>query len=85
MEEELKRNRKKYKELISEVTDFPEVKVEESIIDASSLEALVNISNNSLKPILLKVEPEKHIYWVSDGQTRYCYVVKDEELEDSED
>ena len=77
LEEELKRNRKKYKELISEVTDFPPTKEGEAIINASSLEALVNISNNSLKPILLRVEPEKHIYWVVDGLIRYCYVVKE--------
>ena len=78
LEEELKRNRKKYKELISEVTDFPPTKEGEAIINASSLEALVNISNNSLKPILLRVEPEKHIYWVVDGLIRYCYVVTDD-------
>ena len=77
LEEELKKNRKKYKELISEVTDFPPAREGEATIDASSLEALVNISNNSLKPILLRVEPKKHTYWVVDGLTRYRYVVEE--------
>jgi len=74
LEEELKRNRKKYKELISEVTDFPPTKGGETIIDTSSLEDLVSISNNSLKPILLRVESEKHTYWVVDGLIIYRYV-----------
>lgn len=78
LKEELKRNRKKYKDLISEVTKLPATGEGETIIDTSSLEALVNISNNSLKPVLLKVEPEKHTYWVADGSTRYRYVVKEE-------
>ena len=76
LEQELKRNRKKYKELISEVANFPPTKEEEAIIEVPSLEALANISNNSLKPILLKVEPDKQTYWVADDLTRYCYIVK---------
>jgi len=61
---------------------------EEVTIGACSLEALVNISNNSLKPILLKVEPDKHTYYVIDGLVRYEYVsglelpVKEERTED---
>lgn len=88
LEEELKRNRKKYGELISEVSDFPPIREGEVIIGASSLEALVNISNNSLKPILLKVEAEKHSYCVIDGLLRYEYIselehpAKEEQTED---
>ena len=88
LEKELERNRKKYGELISEVTDFPSTRKEEVTIGACSLEALVNISNNSLKPILLKVEPDKHTYYVIDGLVRYEYVsglelpVKEERTED---
>ena len=82
--EELKRNRKKYGELISEVSDFPPTREGEVIIRASSLEALVNISNNSLKPILLKVQPDKHTYCVIDGLVRYEYVSK-LELPDEEE
>lgn len=74
LEKEVNRNRKKYGELISEVTDLPRVS---DIIPAASLEALVNISNNSLKPILLKVGPDKHTYCVIDGEVRYEYVSRE--------
>jgi hypothetical protein len=73
LEKELSRYRKKYGELISEVSDLPAIEGE-VVIRASSLEALVNISNNSLKPILLKVEPDKHTYYVIDGLVRYEYI-----------
>jgi len=76
LEKELSRNRKKYGGLISEISDFPPIRVGEVIIRASSLEALVNISNNSLKPILLKVEADKHTYCVIDGLLRYDYISK---------
>lgn len=74
LDKELKRNRKKYGALISEVTDLPSITEKEVIIPASSLAALANISNNSLKPILLKVEPDKHSYCVIDGLVKYEYI-----------
>ena len=67
---------KKYGELISEVTDFPQARKEETVIRVSSLEALANISNNSLKSILLKTQPDVHIHYVIDGLVRYEYVSK---------
>lgn len=76
IEEEALRARKKYGELISEVSDLLPIREGEVIIRASSLEALANISNNSLKPILLKVEPDKHTYYVIDGLVRYEYINK---------
>lgn len=76
LEQELKRNRNKYGELISEVSAFPAIREGEVTISASSLAALANISNNSLKAILLKVEPDKHSYYVIDGLVRYEYVSK---------
>lgn len=74
LEKELNRNRKKYGELISEVSKMPRIRKSEAIIPASSLEALVNISNNSLKPILVKVDRDKHTYYLIDGSVRYQYV-----------
>lgn len=76
LEKELKRNRKRYGELISEVSALPAIREGEVAIRVSSLEALTNISNNSLKAILLKVEPDKHAYCVIDGLVRYEYVSK---------
>jgi len=76
LKQDLQRNRKKYGELISEVSNLP-IREGEVVIRASSLEALANISNNSLKPILLKLEPDKHSYSVIDGLIRYEYVRSD--------
>jgi len=76
LEQELKRNRRKYGELISEISALPAIREGEVTIRASSLEALANISNNSLKAILLKVEPDRHTYCVIDGLVRYEYVSK---------
>ncbi len=76
LEKDLQRNMKKYGELISEATDFPPARKGENVIRVSSLEALANISNNSLKSILLKTQPDVHIYYVIDGLVRYEYVSK---------
>jgi hypothetical protein len=68
---ELRRNRKTYGGLISEVSDFPACGAGQEVVDVPSLEALINISNNSLKPTLVKVEPGRLVYRVIDGQTVY--------------
>jgi hypothetical protein len=74
LEQELKTNRKKFGDLISEVSVYPIIRPGEVIISVSSLEALANISSNSLKAILLKIEPDKHTYCVLDGLVRYEYI-----------
>ena len=76
--EEAKKSKKKYKELLGEAAQCPPIKEEETVIDMVSLEELAKIANNLLKPILHKLEPNEHIYWVVDGLTRYRYVVKEE-------
>jgi hypothetical protein len=77
---ELKNNRKKYKELISEVDSFPQNGTQEKFIHVPSMDSLAKISNNSLKPILLKIEPDGHFYRVVDGQFTYQYEVIRERL-----
>ncbi len=83
-EKELKKNRKKYGELISEVYRFPDAGEEVVVIPVASLEALVNISNNSLKPILLEVMSDRHTYRVIDGQITYQYASEFEPPDDEE-
>lgn len=85
LEKELKKNRRKYRDLISEAVKYPEADEDETVIDIASLEALVKIANNLIKPVLLMADQEKQIYWISDGQIRYCYVIEDEKLKNSED
>lgn len=72
-EEELNRNRKVYDDLISEVQDLPQSIDGETVINVTTLKSLANISNNSLKPILLRDEVDRHIYCVIDGSVRYIY------------
>jgi len=76
--EEAKKSKKKYKGLLGEVAECPSIREEETVIDMVSLEELVKTANNLLKPVLHKLEPNEHIYWIVDGLTRYRYVVKEE-------
>ena len=73
VDEILKKHQKKYGELISEVVSFEPVREYGTYTQVNSLEALVKIANNSLKPVLLQVMPDKLIYRVVDGATTYEY------------
>jgi hypothetical protein len=68
----LKRNLKKYSELISEVNEFPPVVG--TLVTATSLTSLVKISNNALKPILFKNEGDKYCFRVIDSAFTYEFV-----------
>ena len=68
----LKRNLKKYGELISEVNEFPPVLG--PLVAVTSLAALAKISNNALKPILFKIEGDKHYFRVIDNAFTYEFV-----------
>jgi len=72
----LKKDLKKHGELISEVADLAPMKEGNILIPVNSLEELVKIANNSLKPVLLKVDPEKLTYRVIDRSTIYEYINK---------
>ena len=65
---------KKYGELISEVGAFPPVPMGNVITGVSSLDALAKISNNTLKPILMKVDADRYSYRVIDGPLTFEYV-----------
>lgn len=66
---------KKYKDLISEVSTLPKMGDGETMVQVYSMQDLVNISNNSLKPILLKVEANRLAYLVIDSMKWYFYSV----------
>jgi hypothetical protein len=67
---------KKYGELISEVSDMGSLKKGDTLINVFTLDALVKIANNSLKPVLLLMAPDELTYRVIDGSTTYEYVAK---------
>jgi hypothetical protein len=64
---------KKYKNIIVEIKESPEVKQSETVILLTSLEDLVRTAESLLKPVLHKAEGQRHIYAVFDGTTRYEY------------
>ncbi|MFA5309359.1 MAG: DUF5305 family protein [Dehalococcoidales bacterium] len=63
----------RYKSIIVEVTELPEVKPGETVILLNSLDDLIKTAENLLKPLLHKAEGQQHIYCVFDGNTRYEY------------
>jgi hypothetical protein len=74
IEEEALRAKKKYKNVIVDVTELPPIKGEEAVIPFGSVDELVKAADSLLKPVLHQVVADKHIYCVIDGSTRYEYV-----------
>ena len=75
IERKAQRARKKYKDIIVEIKELPELKPGETIMSLDSLDDLIKAAQGLLKPILHKAEKERHIYCVFDGSTRYQYVL----------
>jgi hypothetical protein len=65
----------KYKDIIIEARDMPEIKADEKVLSVNSLEDLIKTSQGLLKPILHKAEYGQHVYCVFDDSTRYQYVI----------
>jgi len=63
----------KYKSLIVEVNELPEMDAGETILPLESLEELVKVSQGLLKPVHHWYESDEHIYWVYDDSRRYAY------------
>ena len=86
-EAEARQAMKKHEEILVNVENLPGAKPEDMILALSSaegmmvsvgsLEELVKVAETLLKPVLHKAEPDKHIYWVIDGMTRYEYRVEE--------
>jgi hypothetical protein len=72
-EKETLRAQKKYRNIIVEIREMPEVKQGETVILLSSLDDLVRTAESLLKPVLHKAEGRRHFYCVFDAATRYEY------------
>jgi hypothetical protein len=72
-EKEAQQAQKKYKNIIVEIKELPEVKPGETVILMNSLDDLIRTAEGLLKPLLHKSEGQRHIYCVFDAQTRYEY------------
>jgi hypothetical protein len=70
-EKEAQQAHKKYKNIIVEIKDLPEVKPGETVILLNSLDDLIRTAEGLLKPVLHKAEGQRHIYCVFDAATRY--------------
>jgi len=80
-EAEVRRARRKHKDIIVDVVGLPEAKAEDTIIRLDSFDELIKGADALLKPVLHKAEGQKHTYCVIDGSTRYEYTRQLEELE----
>ena len=74
IEKEIQLARRKYKELIVDVEELPDIRGGETVISLSSLDDLIRTAEELLKPVLHKGEKEKHTYCAIDGLVRYQYV-----------
>lgn len=75
-EAEAARAKKKYKQIMVDVEELPEVKPTEIVIPLNSLDDLVRIADDLVKPVLHQLEEGRHSYCVIDSGVRYIYVIK---------
>jgi hypothetical protein len=75
-EAEAARARKKYRQMMVDVEELPGVKPTETVIPLNSLDDLVRIADDLVKPVLHQVEKGRHTYCVIDGGVRYLYVIE---------
>jgi hypothetical protein len=77
VEAEAMRAKTKHKDIVVDVEGLPGGPPQELVVSVGSLEALARTADLLLKPVLHKAEPNKHVYWVIDGLTRYQYVASE--------
>jgi len=75
-EAEVARAKKKYKQIMVDVEELPGVKPTEIVIPLNSLDDLVRIADDLVKPILHQAEEGRHTYCVIDSGVRYLYVIE---------
>ena len=75
-EAEAARARKKYKQMMVDVEELPGVKPTETVIPLNSLDDLVRIADDLVKPVLHQADKGRHTYCIIDSGVRYLYVVE---------
>jgi len=75
-EAEAARARKKYRQMMVDVEELPGVKPTETVIPLNSLDDLVRVADDLVKPILHQAEAGRHTYCVIDSGVRYLYVIE---------
>jgi len=75
-EAEAARARKKYRQMMVDVEELPGVKPTETVIPLNTLDDLVRIADDLVKPVLHQAETGKHTYCIIDSGVRYLYVIE---------
>jgi hypothetical protein len=75
-EAEVARARKKYRQMMVDVEELPEVKPTETVIPLNSLDDLARIADDLVKPLLHQAKEGRHSYCVIDSGVRYLYVIE---------
>jgi hypothetical protein len=70
------RAKKKHRNVIVDIAKLPAAQREQVVIPVGSLEELIKVADNLLKPVLHQAGADKHTYCVIDGLTRYEYISK---------
>jgi len=76
IDEEAARAKKKHKKVIVDIKELPLAEPREIVVLISSLDELIKVADNLLKPVLHQAQVGKHTYCVIDGLTRYEYISK---------
>ena len=64
----------KHQDLVVDVEALPDIGKEMTVVELGSLGELIKTADALLKPVLHLAKPERHIYCIIDGMTRYQYV-----------
>jgi hypothetical protein len=75
-EAEAARAKKKYKQMMVDVEQLPGVKPTETVIPLNSLDDLVRIADDLVKPVLHQAREGRHTYCIIDSGVRYLYVLE---------
>jgi hypothetical protein len=73
---EIARAGKKYRQVMVDVEDLPETKATETVIPLNSLDDLVRIADDLVKPVLHVAGIGRHTYCVIDSGVRYLHVIQ---------
>ena len=75
-EAEAARARKKYRQMMVDVEELPWTKPTETVVPLNSLDDLVRIADDLVKPVLHQAEKGTHTYCIIDSDVRYVYKIK---------
>jgi len=75
-EAEAARARKRYRQIMVDIEELPGVKPTETVIPLNSLDDLVRIADDLVKPVLHQAEEGRHTYCIIDSGVRYLYAIE---------